>query len=348
MPALVKYQKIALELKKRIASGQYVDRLPSRRQLMQEFNISSRTLHKVFVDLKLGNIIEPTARGTLIKAQDRQQLRKTGRILLSATRAYEIADSDAMLKTLVSEIRSAGFEVILCDTEQQSVIAAVEKAQLTAADGVIFTYSSFNNQAAEFLRARNIPFVSTNRPQAGTSVNWVDWDHEELFNEFVGNMILHGARSLDIFWSHQEGLLDNHGGIINDFRAVKRSFSLFNTELDSIPEQDWGDVEKYADHLCKLKHLPDVVWVVDKSCKLLVESLNRRGIQNTDFVIANCRNRVTENSVVFYTPKAYSELGRKAWKLFCYIKRHPGAEPRNFKQRCEVKFYERSYRHLTK
>ena len=117
---------------------------------------------------------------------------------------------------------------------------------------------------------------------------------------------------------------------------------------EAYEEEDWGDVEKYADHLCKLKHLPDVVWVVDKSCKLLVESLNRRGIQNTDFVIANCRNRVTESSVVFYTPKAYSELARKAWKLLCYIKRHPGAEPRNFKQRCEVKFYEKSYRHLIK
>ena len=95
---------------------------------MQEFNISSRTLHKVFADLKLGNIIEPTARGTLIKTQDPEQLRKTDRILLAAKRAYEIASSDALIKTLVSEIRSAGFEVILCDTEQQSAADTIGDA----------------------------------------------------------------------------------------------------------------------------------------------------------------------------------------------------------------------------
>ncbi len=349
MPALVKYQKIALELRKRIANGQYVDRLPPRRQLMQEFNISSRTLHKVFAELKLCGIIEPTARGCWLKKHSATALPKPGRILLATFKAAELANSDYLIKPLVAEIRANGFEVIFCDVLQQSVVEAVQANALGAADGVIFAYSTFNVEAADFLKNLHIPFVSANRPKAGTLINWVDWDHEELFNEFVSNMRMRGARSLDIFWQQQKTVeLNNHTGIIGDFRAVKRSFLLFNHELDAFPERDFGNLEKYADHLCKLKHLPDVVWVVDDSRDMLAEKLHSRGISATDFLITLNRSRGQKNSVAFYTPQAYAALAHKVWKLLCYLRRHPNSEPRHFKQRCEVKFYEKNYRHLAK
>ena len=349
MPALVKYQKIALELKKRIAGGQYVDRLPAGRILMQEFGISSRTMHKVFGELKYHGIIEPDARGCWIKVRQLEKARIPGRILLVSPLMLEATRSNPLVKELVRIITADGFEVICSDSLLEKCEDAVENYALQVTDGVIFVNSSFSTTAAEFLQDRRIPFVTTNRPAEENKYNWVDWDHFELFYDFVNNMLMRGVRSLDIFWRHQATIpQDNHAGIIGDFRAAKKSFTLFTPEIDALSDRDWGDVEKYADHLCRLKHLPDVVWVVDKSCKLLIEHLQRRGIQNTDFVIANCRNRVTENSVVFYTPKAYSELAHKAWKLLCYIKRNPGAAPRNLKQRCEVKFYEKSYRHLTK
>ena len=66
MPASVKYQKITSVLKARIADGVYADRLPSRRQLMEEFQVSSRTMHKVFTELKNLNCITPTFHGTAI------------------------------------------------------------------------------------------------------------------------------------------------------------------------------------------------------------------------------------------------------------------------------------------
>ncbi len=344
MPALVKHQKIALELKKRIAAGQYVDRLPAGRALMQEFGISARTMHKVFAELKFHGIIEPNARGAWIRCRKTETLQKTGRILLVSPRVQKAAKHNTLVKVLIAEITAGGFEVIFCDSLLETCEEMVEKHALDAADGVIFVNSSFSNAAAEYLQQRRIPFVTTNRPEAEDKVNWVDWDHFELFNDVVRNMLMQGVRSLDIFWRYQPSIpQDNHAGIIGDFRAAKRSLSLFNPELDALSSEAWGDVEKYADHLCSLKHLPDMVWVVDNSLDMLAEKLRERGVKNTDFLITHDRRRKRENSVAFYTRQSYAKLARKAWKLLCYARRYPNAPPRCFKPRCEVKFYEKNH-----
>ncbi|MBR2441506.1 MAG: ATP-binding cassette domain-containing protein, partial [Clostridia bacterium] len=149
-----------------------------------------------------------------------------------------------------------------------------KKFMLNSNDAVIFTYSSFQIEAADLLKKQNIPFVSANRPPEGVEINWVDWDHMEIFNDFVGNMLMRGARKLDIFWTKpQAGLSDNHTALMYDFRAVKRSYSLFNRDLDAFPESDWGNAEKYAAHLCSLKKLPDAVWVLDNSRQQLADLL---------------------------------------------------------------------------
>ena len=342
MPALVKYQKIALELKKRIAGGQYVDRLPAGRILMQEFGISSRTMHKVFGELKYHGVIEPDARGCWIKIRQLEKARIPGRIMLVSPLMLEATRSNPLVKELVRIITADGFEVICCDSLLEKCEDAVEKYALQVTDGVIFVNSSFSTTAAEFLQDRRIPFVTTNRPEEENKYNWVDWDHFELFYDFVNNMLMRGVRSLDIFWRHQATIpQDNHAGIIGDFRAAKKSFTLFNPEIDALSDRDWGDVEKYADYLCNLKHLPDVVWVVDNSLNMLAEKLHERGIKNTDFLITHDRSCEHENSVAFYTEQAYAKLARKAWKLLCCARRYPDAPPRFSKQRCEVKFYEK-------
>ena len=268
MPAAVKYQKITSILKKRIAEGTYADRLPPRRQLMQEFKVSSRTMHKVFIELKNMNCIVPTFHGTAVCSAAAEVAQHPVRIVLVAPSITDTLSSDTLHIKLAECIAEAGFELIPCDTNRENIADVIANNRLNSHDAVIFTYSSFQVESAELLKKHNIPFVSANRPPEGVEINWVDWDHMEIFNEFVGNMLMRGARKLDIFWTKpQAGLSDNHTALMHDFRAVKRSYSLFNRDLDAFPESDWGNVEKYADHLCSLKKLPDAVWVLDNSRK---------------------------------------------------------------------------------
>ena len=347
MPSSVKYQKISLELKKRIADGLYAERMPSRRQLMQEFSVSSRTMHKVFTALKNMNCITPTSHGTLISSNAVELAKNPVRIVLAAPAIKTTLYTDTLHIQLTQSIADAGFELIVCDTGKENMADLITDHQLNSNDAVIFTYSSFHQQTAALLQKHHIPFVSSNRPPEGVEINWVDWDHMELFNEFVGNMLMRGARTLDIFWSTpQTHIMDNHNAIMHDFRAVKRSYSLFNRELDAFPESDWGNVEKYAEHLCNLKKLPDAVWVLDNSRRELAELLAVRGVTDTGFLVTHDRSRSQENSVAFYTPQGYCKLAHKVWQLLCHVRRHPNAAPRGLKQRCEVKFYEYKYRQL--
>ena len=347
MPAAVKYQKITAELKKRIADGVYTEHMPPRRLLMQEFSVSSRTMHKVFTELKNMNCITPTAHGTLISSGGVERAKNPVRILLLAPSVHSTLYTDTLHVKLTESITAAGFELIACDSSKEDIAGVIDRHQLNSNDAAIFTYSSFHPQTAALLKEHNIPFVSSNRPPEGVEINWVDWDHMELFNEFVGNMLMRGARTLDIFWSTpQTHIMDNHNAIMLDFRAVKRSYSLFNRELDAFPESDWGNVEKYADHLCNLKKLPDAVWVLDNSRRELAELLAVRGITDTGFLVTHDRSRSQENSVAFYTPQGYCKLAHKVWQLLCHVRRHPNAAPRGLKQRCEVKFYEYKYRQL--
>lgn len=339
MPVNVKYQQICAELKKRIADGRYTDRLPTRRQLMQEFAVSSRTLHKVFTELKNCGCIAPDNQGTKLTAVALSRSNRPVRIMLVSFKIKQLVNDDAMIRQLIKNIKSAGFELLLCDPESEDPLAGFRAADLSADDGVIFVYSSFSSEAVEYLHQHKIPFVSTNRPADGVRINWVDWDHIELFNEFVGNMVMHGMRSLDIFWEFQKcHERDNHTSIIAEFRAVKRSYSLFNPELDSLPLEYCGNIDKYVEHLCKLKKLPEAVWVVDTSRKRLVEGFNRHGIYDTGFLITHDRSRAQENSVAFYSEQAYCQLADKAWNLLCHVRRHPDGAPRGIKQRCVVKF----------
>ena len=347
MPATVKYQNISSELKKRISEGFYTDTLPSRRELMQEFSVSSRTMHKVFVELKNMNCIIPSSHGTLINAQVLEQAKYPPRIVIAARTIKKNIYEDIFHRKLTDFIRKAGFELLLCPTSTDSIEAMITKHALNSNDAVIFTYSSFQVKDAELLKKHHIPFVSANRPPENIQINWVDWDHMELFNDFVGNMIMLGARSVDIFWlTPTAGLQDNYAALMHDFRAVKRSYSLFNRELDSFPEKFWGNEEKYADHLCSLKKLPDVVWVLNKSRNRLAELLNARGISDTGFLVTHNRSCSLDNSVAFYSDKVYSKLANRIWQLLCYVRRHPDAPPRGLKQRCEVKFYEYKYKQL--
>lgn len=348
MPAAVKYQKITSILKKRIAQGEYTDRLPSRRQLMQEFQVSSRTMHKVFTELKNMNCITPTFHGTAICSAASEVAQYPVRIVLVAPKISETLHTDILHIKLAEYIAEAGFELIPCDINRENIVDIIADNRLNSHDAVIFTYSSFQVKSAELLKKHNIPFVSANRPPEGVEINWVDWDHMEIFNDFVGNMLMRGARSLDIFWTKpQAGLSDNHTALMYDFRAVKRSYSLFNRDLDAFPESDWGNVEKYAAHLCSLKKLPDAVWVLDNSRRELADLLTAGGIANTDFLVTHVRNGSKETPVLFYTQQGYCNLAHKVWQLLCHVRRHSTAPPRGIKQQCDVKFYEYKYKQLT-
>lgn len=334
MPVAVKFQKIAEELKRRIAADAYAGQLPSRRALMQEFQVSSRTLHKVFTELKLSGAVATSRRGTAITPVTPRH----ARVMLAAPGGADNLAVDPISRRLCEHIRDYGFDLLWCDSSRTSSAAAVREAGLTPEDGVLFTNSAFTTEAGELLLARKVPFVSGNRPAADFPVSWVDWNHLELFDDLLGKLVGNGIRRVDFF-------LDNPA-IRADFLAVKKSYLLYNRELDAFPTEQLGDAAAYAKHLASLKHLPEVVFIGRSARVHLLEELRRLGIRGEDFLFRYGQSAAVPSvpPVIGYSERAFRQLADKMWRLFLSVRRHPDAPPRAVKQHCEICFDRNSHK----
>ena len=333
MPVTVKFQKIAEELKRRIAGNAYAGHLPSRRALMQEFQVSSRTLHKVFTELKLSGAVTTSHSGTAITPVTPRH----ARILIAAPGGADNLDNDPISRRLCEHVRDYGFDLLWCDSTRTSPAEAVREAGLTTGDGVLFTNSAFTPEVGKELLAKKIPFVSGNRPATDFPVSWVDWNHLELFDDLLGKLIGNGIRSIDFFV--------NNPAIRADFLAVKKSYLLYNRELDAFPMGPESDVASYARHLASLKHLPEVVFIDGLYRSTLLEELRRLDICG-DSVLCTYGQIDHPTEVpqgIAYSERAYRQLADKLWRLFFYLRRHPAAPPRAVKQHCEICFGKNSH-----
>ena len=335
MPIAVKFQKIAEELKRRIAANVYAGQLPPRRALMREFQVSSRTLHKVFTELKLSGSVTTSHGGTAITPVTPRH----ARLIIVTPGGADNLDHDPISRRLSEHIHDYGFNLCWCDSSRTSPAAAVREAGLTPEDGVLFTNSSFTREAGELLLAMRIPFVSGNRPTSDFPVSWVDWNHLELFDDLLGKLVGNGIRSIDFFV--------NNPAIRADFLAVKKSYLLYNRELDAFPMESVGDIAAYARHLASLKHLPEVVILGNVDYENLLTELRGLNIRD-DFLhnLGQSGNPASGSAGIAYSERAYRQLADKLWRLFLYLRHHPDAPLRAVKQHCEINF-RRRYRQTT-
>ena len=344
-----KYQAICDTVKDRIARKVYTDRLPPRRELMEEFQVSSRTLHKVFQQLKINGIIEPTPTGTMICANAFDKSADKARIVLITPTAQENYVNDRITQTIAGNILKYDFLVDWQVAKKEDVLATLKKCDLTAKDSVIFTNSTFSVEAGNYLKENKISFVSVNRPAMGVDINWVDWNHLELFDDVTGYLVNRGARYITYFGSGSsvsvesgfQILPDNHWQIVEDFEAAKKSYLLFYPQISKHTEDLYCNVEKYVEYLLTLKHLPDAIWCGNSITKnIIAENLLQHGVASGRILLIYMTHQPNEDVGSFgtYTLRSLEKLGNKAWELLMFSRLHPNAPCRGIKQHCEILF----------
>lgn len=348
-----KYQAICNILKERIAAGFYTDKLPPRRELMEEFQVSSRTLHKVFVQLKMLGIIDPSPQGTVIcSAGVETKHCKPVIILITPSEQSEHVD-DVFIQTIIDNINKHNFELDWSVCTSNKTLEMLKNKSLSRKDSVIFANSTFSVEAGNYLKEKNITFVSSNRPAMGVDINWVDWNHLELFDDIIGSMVNCGARYMTFFSSGsaariQDYLPDNHWQILDDFEAAKKSYLLFYPKISERSEELYCDAEKYVDHLLTHKHLPQVIWSGCCEAKAqLIEALQKRKI-NTDKILFICLSHRTgagSDYLGIYAPRSLQKLGKKVWESLMFSRLHPQAPCRGIKQHCEF-VYNKSFKKI--
>ena len=348
-----KYQAICDTIKARIAQGIYNGRLPARRELMAEFEVSSRTLHKVFLQLKLAGLIEPAPTGTAICNPGSELTSAKPKIVLITPVEPAAHALDPFIQSIIANVKKYEFELDWCACVKSDTLEMLKSKNLTAKDSVIFTNSTFAVESGNYLKEKNIAFVSANRPAMGVDINWVDWNHLELFDEVIGYLVNRGARYITFFGSGCSGigvriLPDNHWQIFDDFEAVKKSYLLFYPKKNEYSEELYCSTEKYTDYLLSLKHLPDVIWCgTSKTKEKIAENLQRRGI-NPDRVFLLCMSHLQDaDNELFgvYTQSSLQKFGARVWELLMFSRLHPGAPCRGIKQHCEF-LYNKSIKKL--
>lgn len=342
MAGIKKYLHICAEIRKRIRTGVYTERLPARRELMAEFQISSRTMHKVFDELKLQGIVTTTHGGTIINRS--VCLHAAGQVqILLISPPEEDSCSQNNTCTRIRELAEKDLVKIVPYARVDDTCSIEDILKLTVSGncaGVIFLNSSYTPSDGKFLKEHKIPFVSANRPPPGENINWIDWNHLELFDDMLGEAVSRGARSIDFFMPELPNgkPAGNSIQILEDFRAAKKSYMLYNSELDDRDLAATDNIEKYARFLAGLKHLPDIIWLAYFQHDKLCAELHKYGIDlSSRMICVGGKCEQDEHTQIVYTEYARRQLGEKIWQLMQYVRHHPDAPPRGVKQRCKLK-----------
>jgi len=338
-----KYKQIADELVRRMRSGAMADRLPSQRALAAEFGVSSRTLHKVFLVLKRQNCIAPSPRGTTVAGVPPEPPRKN-RIDVFIPRDEKVPPGDPLYLRLTERIAAAGFDLRLRSTRNLTA-ETLAADDFLPGDGCIFPYSTFRLEYAAPLRRRDVPFVVGNRVAAEAGVHWVDWNHLDLFDNIVGELVARGAREIGLFCPGLDALRfsGNLQAIHQDFIAAKRGYFLFNRELDALPPEEYSDPQTYLAFLRTLPHRPDVILCLNPLLRRqLVAGLATSGDEEAEarvLLLNSASDEEQGNCVVgFYSDAGYRKIADKLWTLFRQAAADPGLKPCGLKQRCTIQY----------
>ena len=306
--------------------------------------MSSRTLHKVFMQLKMTGFIEPSHSGTVICSASNDVLQRRPRIFLFSPTDRDFHADDPIIQTLIANIERYGFELVWCTFSQSETAAALEMLEPDEKDSVIFTNSTFSEGAGIFLQQRNIPFVSANRPAMGVDINWVDWNHLELFDDIIGTLVGYGARRIAFLHTGTGNhihahLPDNHWLIVDDFEAAKKSYLLFYPKHIEYSEELYCDIKMYVEYLLTLKHLPEVIWCGSLATKRKVAmELQRRGVDTNKMLLffISYSPAEADDFFVVHTRRSLQNFSNKVWELLMFSRLHPESPCRGIKQHCEV------------
>lgn len=198
-----KHDEISAILRKNIKRNIYTKKLPSVRQLAEDFEVSTSTINKALKTLaNSGLIVSDGPRGIYINDNDSVRA-KTSIVAIFTGGGSPDPQSDPLLRRLSSQIEQSGHVPLFLTASSHKALNDPFWSS-NYVDGYIFVYSSFDSDFARKLQEAKVPFVLGNRFTLNKSFFWADFDLEGTMRKVL-DILLKIKRTDIIYANHESG-----------------------------------------------------------------------------------------------------------------------------------------------
>ena len=278
----IKHDGVAAELKRRIESGVYVDRLPPMRLLRHEFAISLQTMHKAIRTLAASGCIIPSSRGTLIRRNPQSAKPKTGVVAVVSALPLKgpDADHDTLIQAILGGVNQFGRKgvFLIAPPDLYDHQPFWDGGQF---DGYVFIYSAFyryfNHDLKRNLDRRGIPFVVANSLPDAVDAHWVNFDLSAILRFYVDRLVERGLRRIALFANIPE-IFPAVDPYVRAWNGIMGSLGLrsYNTT-----EADFCDPERAIERWLDDSEPPEAVISLNIDASAMIERFHARGLPVT-------------------------------------------------------------------
>ncbi len=254
-----RYPALTAILEKRISQGVYRDKIPTVRQLVEEFGVAKQTVTRALKPLiDRGVIVTDGRRGMRVLSV----VPEGGVIGIIAYGDMRILEKEQGLKELQEQIHSDGFEPVLIAISNKITPRNVCKLLTSSFAGFIFTNSTLSFEAAEHLDKHGIPFVSCNRlPVYSRPINYVETNWRHAIKRLAIYLKSNDHQEVGLFF---HGRLEGYNRVIvKEWQKIKKELELPIREYDSIRlnyrTSAYENLCLYLKQLSRLKEQPKVI-----------------------------------------------------------------------------------------
>ncbi len=246
-----RYQEVLNQLRGRIESGAYGEKMPSIRALCAEFGVCKSTMSKAFARLADAGVIQPTRRGTFLCGAPAAGA--PGGVVAVISGILRQEDDGLFIRHLQDELRKLRFASALIEVSDENWRNPDFWRRLDF-DGYIFVYSSYYKLLLEHITFCAKPRVVGNWLPDEIEEYFVDFSDEAGLEEVVLQILALGYRNIALATSD---VLGNSADPYHaSWRKMMRRHNLFN--YNSAIE-DFFYSERTVRHWAGLKTPPEFV-----------------------------------------------------------------------------------------
>lgn len=263
-----KHQDLSLEIERKIFHGEYSGKMPGIRELSIAYEVSTRTMSKALRALMdKGLIYADGPKGTF--TSNYASRKRPRHWVIGVCGLNSLVDSKSPELLTVEDIaRKNNCETIILNNVEQ----IIEKKPLLLSefslDGLIFSRSLLNPEAARLLKSSGIPFISCNRTVGIPGVNWVDYNNEKAMATLLKQLVAKGYARIAYIspfnpsYSYTERIHNVYKEILAEAHIYNASYFYVKKSLKDLGVKS-SDLNQYAcqaaHYLLKLPVSPDLI-----------------------------------------------------------------------------------------
>ncbi len=322
-----RFKDLAGTIEARIDDGTYSGRLPSIRQLAEDYGVAPATIQRAVTELAIRGVVVPMGpKGVQIRSRE---ARRPGTRMVSVfcNRLNPDLSRDILLQSLREKIAGDHWRCTFMNMPGE--VVSEEFLWINPSfEGYIFLYSSITQELAALLNRHGVAFVAANRTPERWGVSCTDFDLIGRLGQAVGKAAAGGARKIGINLPHLKlaNVAEELERALLDSAPAGVELRFYHTELGGIENAEWN-CRSYVERYMSEPFRPDCVILLSLPPAVMRAEINARGdaeLRRAGIigVIDPEQFPAGEETVI---PISYRTLADTAWQLFRDKIDHPGA-----------------------